>query len=96
VSEDQISVIPDEEDAVAASLELAKSGDLVIIFGDNSARCWKQIIYFNAPNQDAQPTTASAIVPPPVPFEDMNDGDLGLVRDGRGVRLARDDVEDGD
>jgi cyanophycin synthetase len=96
VSEDQISVIPNEEDAVAASLALAKAGDLVIIFGDNSPRCWKQIIYFNAPDQGDQATSASMIVQAPVPFEEMNDGDLGMIRDGRGVRLARGDVEDGD
>jgi cyanophycin synthetase len=96
VSEAQISVIPNEEDAVAASLVAAKTGDLVIIFGDNSPRCWKQIIYFNAPDQGVQATAGSANVQAPVPFEDMNDGDLGMVRDGRGVRLARGDVEDGD
>ena len=96
VAEEQISVIPNEEDAVAASLEMAKSGDLVIIFGDNSPRCWKQIIYFNTPDRAVQPSVEAANAQAPTPFEEMGDGDLGMVRDGRGVRLARENVEDGD
>jgi cyanophycin synthetase len=96
IPDDQISVIPDEEDAVAAALDMAKAGDLVIIFGDNSSRCWKQIIYFNAPEQQAQdkaPPTGGAAS---IPFEEIIDGTQSMVRDARGVRLARSDVEDGD
>lgn len=96
ISEDQISVIPNEEAAVAASLEMAQPGDLVIIFGDSSARCWKQIIYFNAPDKSEPATPSSAGLQSAVPFEEMIDGDSSMVRDARGVRLARDDVEDGD
>jgi cyanophycin synthetase len=96
ISEDQISVIPDEQDAVAAGLEAAKPGDLVIIFGDNSPRCWKQIIYFNAPDQKAATAPASVGKKAPAPFEEMLDPDLNMVRDARGVRLARGEVEDGD
>jgi cyanophycin synthetase len=89
-------VIPNEEDAVAAALEMARPGDLVIIFGDNSSRCWKQIIYFNAPKQQPQDNAAATMAVAPVPFEDMIDGTQSMVRDARGVRLARSDVEDGD
>jgi cyanophycin synthetase len=96
ISEDQISIIPNEEDAVAASLDMAKPGDLVIIFGDNSARCWKQIIYFDAPDQAGQAVSTPLSVQTPVPFEEMIDGPSNMIRDARGVRLARDDVEDGD
>ncbi|MDT8326754.1 MAG: cyanophycin synthetase [Roseovarius sp.] len=96
IAEDRISVIPNEEDAVAASLEMARPGDLVIIFGDSSARCWKQIIYFNAPEDGASAGPGSVALHPPVPFEEMIDGGSNMVRDARGVRLARDDVEDGD
>lgn len=96
IAEDQISVIPNEEDAVAASLEMARPGDLVIIFGDSSARCWKQIIYFNAPDQNTSAASGSVSLQQAVPFEEMIDGDSSMVRDARGVRLARDDVEDGD
>ena len=96
ISEDQISVVPNEEDAVAASLEMAQPGDLVVIFGDNSPRCWKQIIYFNAGEKEDAGALKSTITPSSVAFEDMIDNDLTIVRDGRGVRLARDRVEDGD
>jgi len=96
ISEDQVSVIPDEENAVAAALEMAKQGDLVIIFGDSSARCWKQIIYFNAPEQRTQDPGTSTGGAAPVPFEAMIEGDENMVSDARGVRLARSDVEDGD
>ncbi|MEH6648230.1 cyanophycin synthetase [Sulfitobacter sp.] len=96
IPDDQISVIPDEEDAVAAALDMAKAGDLVIIFGDNSSRCWKQIIYFNAPEQQPQDEAPPSGGAASVPFEEMIDGTQSMVRDARGVRLARSDVEDGD
>ena len=96
VPESQISVIPDEQEAITATLKMAQAGDLVIIFGDNSARCWKQIIYFNAPNKGAEPATAPVVTHAPSPFEDIGNSEISMVRDGRGVRLARTDVEDGD
>jgi cyanophycin synthetase len=43
VPEDHIRVIPDEVEAVDAALEIAAEGDLVLIFGDQIARTWKQI-----------------------------------------------------
>lgn len=96
ISEDQISVIPNEEDAVAAGLNMAQPGDLVIVFGDNSPRCWKQIIYFNASDHKTSSTQAQGGGQASVPFEDMMDGDQSMVRDARGVRLARGNVDDGD
>ncbi len=96
ISEDQISVIPNEEEAVAASLEMAEPGDLVVIFGDNTPRCWKQIIYFNADETDEGRTPHPVSAPSSALFEDLLDTELSIVRDGRGVRLARDRVEDGD
>jgi cyanophycin synthetase len=29
---------------------MAAPGDLLVIFGDEISRCWKQIIYFNRPH----------------------------------------------
>lgn len=95
VSEDAITVIPDEVSAVATALEMAEPGDLLMIFGDDSPRCWKQIIYFNAANQKkaaAEPAAQTV----PVPFEEMFEADQALVRDERGVRLARDVSENAD
>ena len=96
VPEDQISVIPDEQEAVTASLEMAQPGDLLMVFGDNSSRCWKQIIYFNAPDQTADSTSAPAAPPAPLPFEELLDPSISMVRDARGVRLARGNTEDSD
>jgi cyanophycin synthetase len=49
-----ISVIPEEEKSVEAALKMAKPGDLVLIFGDNISRTWKQIIYFNKQRDENQ------------------------------------------
>jgi cyanophycin synthetase len=46
VSRDQIEVIPDEEQAVAAILASAKPGDLLLLLADDITRTWKQVIYF--------------------------------------------------
>ncbi len=61
VGKDAISVIPDETEAVDGALKMAKPGDLVLMFGDNIARTWKQIIYFNRP--DGPPVDATDPVP---------------------------------
>ncbi len=95
IREDQISIIPSEVDAVAASLEMAQPEDLVIIFGDDSSRCWKQIIYFNDADDDRKksPPKPSQMTQP---FEEIIDTDLNMVTDSRGVRLARIVTEDTD
>jgi len=96
VPDDAITVIPDETQAVDHALNMAAEGDLLIILGDDSARCWKQIIYFH---NDAKPEqTVSARVEEPEAFElsaVMGEGET-LIRDERGVRLARNTDEDGD
>ena len=66
VANDAISVIPDEAEAVDAALKMGAPGDLVLIFGDNIARTWKQIIYFNKPRgaeEDAAPEPSPAQPP---------------------------------
>lgn len=91
-----ITLIPDEIEAVDHVLSMAEEGDLVIVFGDDTVRCWKQIIYFKNENA-AEP----APVPEPeqtgsVALDDLvGDGDT-LIRDERGVRLARSNDEEGD
>lgn len=96
VVEDAISIIPSEADAIEAGLAMAAPGDLLVIFGDDTARCWKQIIYFNSGEKEeaAEPT---AVEPPASQeFEDFFDSEKALIRDERGVRLARDVSEDAD
>src|SRR5690606_26478498 len=46
VASEAITVIPDEQESVAAALRMGERGDLLVIFGDNITRCWKQIIRF--------------------------------------------------
>ncbi len=86
---------------------------MLLVFGDNVARSWKQIIYFNRPGDgdgaakagdatDAATDAATGVgrtaeplpVPdaPPVPEPAALAG-LELVRDERGVRLARETEE---
>jgi cyanophycin synthetase len=42
----RISVTPPEDEAVAEALERARPDDLVLIFGEKTARCWEQIVQF--------------------------------------------------
>lgn len=96
VDDASITIIPDEVEAVQSGLEQAAPGDLLVIFGDETTRCWKQIIYFNsdskAPDTEAAPKTS----PVDNSFEDMFESDQNLIRDERGVRLAREISEDAD
>ena len=55
-----------EEQAVAKALDIARAGDLLVIFGDNLGRVWDQIVSFRGPRpggagEDA--ATAEAAVP---------------------------------
>ncbi|NOC92534.1 cyanophycin synthetase [Ruegeria sp. HKCCD6604] len=96
VDDASITVIPDEVEAVNAGLQQAVPGDLLVIFGDDTTRCWKQIIYFSSdgatPDAEAVPKTTAV----DTSFEDMFENDQNLIRDERGVRLARENSEDAD
>jgi cyanophycin synthetase len=86
-----IDVVPDEREAVDRALRLARLGDLVLIFGDNIPRTWKQIIYFRPELAPAEPvpTPARAVEPPPSEPAVVREHRDDLVRDERGVRLPR-------
>ncbi|MEE8455901.1 MAG: cyanophycin synthetase, partial [Limibaculum sp.] len=62
VAEEAIEVIPSEQEAVDAALNMAGHGDLVLIFGDQIQRSWKQIIYFNR-EEPEEPAPAEAPAP---------------------------------
>lgn len=67
VDEAAISIIPDEVEAVDAALTMAEQGDLLLIFADEISRSWKQIIYFNRPQDkapDAAPQTPDPVTSP--------------------------------
>ncbi len=87
---EQISIIPDEETAVAHSLTMARPGDLLLIFADAINRTWKQVINFR-PEAEAPDDRAPVPVVMEVPvIEEPLIGALdALVRDERGVRVAR-------
>ena len=104
VAKDRISVIEDEQQAVAEALGRGQRGDLLVIFGDDITRCWKQIIRFGgndgrdgAPAVDAIGTLAHTPVPTtPDDVEPVRDdrhvvasGRGDVIVDERGVRLAR-------
>jgi cyanophycin synthetase len=59
VADEAIDVIPSEQEAVDAALNIAAHGDLVLIFGDQIQRTWKQIIYFNRAEPE-EPAIAEA------------------------------------
>ncbi len=98
VEESEIEVIPDERDAVHAALKRARAGDLLLVLGDNISRCWKQITQFSPELETAPAEEAVAPSKLAAPVEDLPDLELPpidhLIRDERGVRLARE--EEGD
>jgi cyanophycin synthetase len=101
VEAERITIVPGEEDAVAAALDMAAAGDQLLIFGDNVQRCWKQIIYYNrdpeaADAEAAQPVAVYTPLPADVPAVEMAAVEgAKMIRDERGVRLAR-EPEDAD
>ncbi len=94
VPEERIAIVPEEQHAVAAALRMARAGDLLLVFGDEITRSWKQIIHFT-PDGALRPVTAEHAIPRTVPPPSAPAADLvkremdSLVRDERGVRLAR-------
>src|SRR6202023_1752235 len=100
VREQAISLIPDEQQAIAAALDMGQPGDLLLVFADALVRSWKQITKF-------KPAGAAAPQPVPAPApvytreatsaaEGVTPGEAvappfsleGLIRDERGVRFA--------
>ena len=70
---------------------MAKRGDLLVIFGDQISRTWKQIVKFKE-NSDSSAPTPSLEGSPVMPLnteDDFGSLDGELISDARGVRLAR-------
>ena len=99
VAGEAISIIPDEQAAISAALEMGQPGDLVLIFADQLTRSWKQITKFKPAG--TAPTSVAAPAPPTLLTEMPGEGGAhgaevppaavsleGLIRDERGVRLA--------
>lgn len=92
IHSDAIEVIPDEQEATTRGLELANSGDLVLVLGDNVKRTWKQIIYFNS-GAHVEDTGAKlpASIELPETDEFTFDSNFEIISDERGVRIAREE-----
>lgn len=89
VDADRITVIPDEQAAILHALNMAERDDLLLIFGDNLTRCWKQIIYFESGDKTPDETVkASGQQSAQGGNDDL--ATSSLVVDERGVRLAVD------
>jgi cyanophycin synthetase len=96
VEEHCVDVIPGEVDAVQRALEMASRGDLVVIFGDNIERCWNQVAGHQvepgaAGGQTREKPLQSFVEENPEAFT-LEPG-TELIRDERGVRIARVDEE---
>ena len=91
---DAIETVPDEQEATRHALEIAKSGDLVLVLGDNVRRTWKQIIYFNSgAHAEDVGTKAPAAIELPETEDFMFDSDVEIISDERGVRIAREEAD---
>jgi cyanophycin synthetase len=62
VPEGAISVIPDEQEAVDAALNMGEAGDLLLVFADALVRSWKQITKFKPASavSSTSPTSPSS------------------------------------
>jgi cyanophycin synthetase len=98
VTENAISIIPDEQEAIESALRMGESGDLILIFADALVRSWKQITKFKpAGTSSVRPVARSPrTAAPETKSEDKFETSAasaefnmeGLIRDERGVRLA--------
>ena len=92
VRDDQITVIPDEEAAIEASLRMAAPGDLLLVFCDAITRTWKQVVryrpYDAAGAGSTVPSTPAPVAVEAEPAYTGRDAET-IIRDERGVRLAR-------
>src|SRR5271163_3508800 len=64
VPRDAISIIPDEQEATAAALNMGQPGDLLLIFADAVVRSWKQITKFKPSWAPAAQVSAALPSPP--------------------------------
>ena len=110
VPEAQVDMIPDEQEAIDHALRACQDGDLLIIFGDEISRSWKQIVQFDPTGTRAAHTNGTVRM-------DAVDGDeeepiaapltaaaeretfqlqtgQRIVRDRRGVRVVHDEEAD--
>ncbi len=97
VEEERITLVESEAEAIDMALNAAQPGDLLVVFADELARSWKQIIYFKKAEREAIVMAKPSRVERPAPeFEELMSATDQLIRDERGVRLARVETEESD
>jgi cyanophycin synthetase len=64
VPDSAISIIPDEQEAIEAALQMGEPGDLLLIFADALVRSWKQIIKFKPSSAASARSVADSAAPP--------------------------------
>jgi cyanophycin synthetase len=90
---DQITLIPDEQEAIDAGLRMARAGDLLLVFADALVRSWKQVIYFKPEGMAPKPAAISSAPS----LADSGPAEAGFTpaawegisRDERGVFIAK-------
>jgi len=94
VPEEQIEVIVEEPAAVDHALRAAEPGDLVVVLGDDTTRCWKQIINFSADGE--RPDSMGGDGAQRTPHVGIGSllGEGTFIRDQRGVRVATSSEDD--
>jgi cyanophycin synthetase len=88
MSKDAVEIVAEEQQAVDRALRVARRGDLVVVLADKINRSWKQITKFKGEGEPARPS-ATALPADTEPDEALKLDGVVLVRDARGVRLAR-------
>jgi cyanophycin synthetase len=96
IDQKAIEIVPQEVVSVARALEMAQEGDLVVLFADDVRRSWNQVLHFESDSED----TSTAVESKPAhsfveedPEAFSLEPGTRLVRDERGVRLAREEEE---
>lgn len=92
VADHQISIIPDEQDAIDAGLRMAQPGDVLLVFADALVRSWKQIIKFKpegAPEKVAVVANTVDEASPGAEPDFLPEQWEGVSRDERGIFISR-------
>ena len=94
-----ISIIPDEQEAITAALQMGQSGDLLLIFADALVRSWKQVIKFRPEGVAAARAAApERVAATPAVVSAVEESSVaasweGVVRDERGIHLPRENED---
>jgi cyanophycin synthetase len=97
IAEAAISIIPDEQKAIDAALNMGTQGDLLLIFADALTRSWKQVTKFR-PAGAEQVLVGAAAAKKDAEESDSQRGaglneaaleSAGFVRDERGLRFVK-------